>query len=315
MRTLSLTLALTLLSSAHAQLDLGLLGHWTFTASSTVDLSGQNNNGSIFGEVLPTTDRGGASDCALLFPGDGSHVYIPYSADLDRAPSDAFTISLWYQGGSPEVGDLEWLFSKRNPGSGWNATNYALCLYDLNRVLCLAGNTGSLWSPIEPPIPDTQWHNLAYIYANGYQQVWLDNQLVIADPLQQHFVTQSNHGVTIGENFSGAMDDIRFYDRALSPQEVDLLFQETSSCSTNGLAEQTAAAFLVMPNPATDVLTVQVQNATGLLELFDATGRSVQRITVRGTTSTLDLGHLNSGLYLLRYSNGSEAVVQRIIKR
>src|SRR5690606_26358707 len=102
---------------------------------------------------------------------------------------------------------------------------------DLNRVLCLAGNTGSLWSPVMPPIPDTDWHNLAYIYDNGYQQIWLDNQLVIADSLQQNFVTQSNHGVTIGEYFSGAMDDIRFYDRALSPQEVDLLFQETSSCS------------------------------------------------------------------------------------
>ncbi|MBK9175934.1 MAG: T9SS type A sorting domain-containing protein [Flavobacteriales bacterium] len=315
MRVLLLVVLVALSTVLHAQLEVGLRGHWTFGAGSTMDLSGQNNNGSIVGGVSTTNDRSGNPGCALLFPGNNSHVTVPFSADLDIAPADAFTVSLWYQGGSTAVGDLEWLFGKRAAGGSFEATDYALSLYDLNRVLGSSGNSTALWSPVMPPIPDAQWHHVALIYTNGNWQLWLDDVLVVA-PIQQTFVSQSNHGIAMGVQFAGALDDIRFYDRAVSPQEVDLLFQEAANCaSTTGLPESVTPAMSAAPNPATDVLTVQLSQPNGTLELFDATGRSVLRRGVTSTTATLHLGHLTEGVYLLRYGSGASAVVKRIAKR
>lgn len=309
-------LGICLSTGIHAQLSLGLLGHWTFSSGSTLDLSGQANHATIMGSVGTTADRDGNAGCAMQFDGTTSNVSVPFSPDFDRAPADAFTISLWYQGGSSEAGDLEWLFSKRTVATGFASADYAVALYDLNRVLGTVGDNGSLWSPVMPPVPDPQWHHVAFIYNNGYQQLWLDNALVVADSTQQNMVNQSTQGITIGEHFTGAMDDIRYYDRAVSALEVDLLFQEDANCATTtGLAELSAATISVAPNPTTDVLTVQLPKANGTLELFDATGRNVLRRSVNNTTTTLQLGHLTNGVYLLRYGNGANAVVTRITKR
>ncbi|MEZ4740536.1 MAG: LamG-like jellyroll fold domain-containing protein [Flavobacteriales bacterium] len=251
----------------------------------------------------------------MQFPGTTSHVAIPFSADLDVEATDAFTISLWYQGGSEEMGDLEWLFAKRAAGSSWNTTDYALSLYDLNRVLA-SGSNGELWSPVMPPIPDPTWHHLAYRYNNGIHHIWLDNVLVGSDSTQQVTVGQSAQGITIGEQFEGAMDDIRYYGRALSAEEVELLYQEDAACTIGtGLSEAAAPVLSATPNPATDLLTVQLPTAGGTLELFDATGRSVHRLAVTDRTAVLSLGHLPKGMYLLQYGSGAGAVVQRIAKR
>lgn len=255
----------------------------------------------------------------MLFPGTASHIAIPYSTDFDVAPSGAFTISLWYQGGSAEGGDLEYLFAKRDPAIGNYNSDYALKLYDLNRVLGSVGVDDHLWSPVIPPMPDPVWHHVAYIYANGIQQIWQDNILQVSDSIQQAVVSQSAQGIIIGERFEGAIDDIRFYDRDLSAMEVGLLFQETASCTSTGIATSAAPSITVAPNPTSGTLTVYNPSLANprlrQIELFDATGRPVYSSTAKASTTTLHLDEFPNGLYLLRIGTGTDAVVRRIVKQ
>lgn len=312
-----LLFALTCASAiSNAQLNVGLKAHWTFSGG-TGDASGNAHNGSIVGTVVPAMDRAGNANCAFDFPGDSSHISIPFGTDFDIAPSGAYTVSLWYQGGSSAMGDLEWLFRKKNTPQFYHSWNYALALYDLNRALSFFGDDGNAWSSAVPPIPDPQWHNLVGIYDNGTFNLWLDNTLVASDMSQTYFITQSQEGCAIGEYFTGSIDDIRFYDRALNVNEVGLLFAEPSSCAT-AVAELEELSISIAPNPASDVINIRANDPlpTNMraMELTDATGRLVRRATLRASGGDVDVRELPRGLYFLRIGAGEAAMVKKVVK-
>lgn len=316
MKNTLLLLALGGTLGTNAQLNIGLRAHWTFSGG-TNDASGNGHDGAIVGTVTPATDRAGNPGCALAFPGDSSHIAVPFDSDFDIAPTGEFTMSLWYQGGSPEMGDLEWIFRKRNTPGFYHSWNYALALYDVNRGLYFGGDDQSLWSNVIPSFPDPTWHNLVGIYANGVHQLWLDNVLQASDSNQTLFISQSTEGISIGETFTGLVDDIRFYDRALSANEVGLLFAETSSCAT-AVEEVNAFAVSVAPNPASEVITIRANEALSLnmrtVELTDATGRLVRRTTLRASGGEVDIRELPEGLYFLRIGAGEGAIVKKVVK-
>lgn len=68
------------------------------------------------------------------------------------------------------------------------------------------------------------------------------------------------------------------------------------------------------PNPVSDRVTVtfteEVPN--GMLEVLDATGRSVRRQRAAGKTTELDLSDLGSGSYWLSFSIGEERIITAI---
>ncbi len=316
MKNTLLILAISIATCANAQLNIGLKAHWTFSGGTT-DVSGNGYNGTIVGNVQPTTDRSGNPNCAFTFDGDTTHIIIPFGNDFNISPNGAYSISLWYQGGSIEMGDLEWLFRKRNTPLLYHFWNYGLALYDLNKPLYFCGDDQSLWAPNDPPMLDPQWHNLVGIYSNGDHQLWLDNVLIASDMSQTNFVTQSLEGSIIGDGFTGSIDDIRFYDRALNTNEVGLLFAETSSCAT-AVEEVEAFAVSVAPNPASDVITISANEALPVnlraIELTDATGRLVRRAALRASGGDVDIRELPEGLYFLRIGAGEGAIVKKVVK-
>jgi hypothetical protein len=301
---------------ANAQLNVGLKAHWIFSGGSG-DVSGNGHDGTIVGSVVPGPDRAGNPSCALAFPGDNSHIDVPFHSDFNIAPTGEFTLSLWYQGGSPNAGDLEWIFRKRNTPGFYHSWNYALALYDINRGLYFGGDDGQLWSNVIPSIPDPQWHNLVGVYNNGIHQLWLDNVLQVSDSSQTLFLSQSDQGISIGETFMGLVDDIRFYDRALSVPEVGLLFAEPAACAT-AVEEQEALSVSIGPNPASDVITIRANGtlpmAMRAIELTDATGRLVRHASARAAGGEVDVRELPEGLYFLRIGSGAAAIVKKVVK-
>jgi hypothetical protein len=301
---------------ANAQLNVGLKAHWIFSGGSA-DVSGNGHDGTVVGTVVPGPDRAGDPSCALAFPGDSSHIEVPFHSDFNIVPTGEFTLSLWYQGGSPAIGDMEWIFRKRNTPGFYHSWNYGLALYDLNRGLYMGGDDQSLWSNVIPNIPDPTWHNLVGVYSNGIHQLWLDNVLQASDSNQTLFLSQSDQGISIGETFTGLVDDIRFYDRALSVPEVGLLFAEPAACAT-AVEEQEAFSISVAPNPASDMIAIRANEVLPMnmrtIEFTDATGRLVRRATLRASGGEVDIRELPEGLYFLRIGAGADAIVKKMVK-
>jgi hypothetical protein len=81
----------------------------------------------------------------------------------------------------------------------------------------------------------------------------------------------------------------------------------------NGLPQVTMQAY---PNPATDALTLQVDDAqrTATAQLLDLTGRELQTIAVKNQQAVFSMGSLSAGVYMVRYRNDSGSKTIKVVK-
>ena len=91
----------------------------------------------------------------------------------------------------------------------------------------------------------------------------------------------------------------------------------TTLSVTLGIPENKLLSFEMYPNPASDVLTVQLPTGTEKAEVsvFDYTGRLVSSKTISSNDSTLDIQNISKGIYIIRVATNSKIGVQRFIKK
>lgn len=84
-----------------------------------------------------------------------------------------------------------------------------------------------------------------------------------------------------------------------------------------GVDDQEPEGMTVFPNPTEGIVNLRFTGPTdAVLTLTDMTGRDVLTSAVRGqSTFSLDLGHLPSGMYVLRTTTADAVMIQRIILR
>jgi hypothetical protein len=100
----------------------------------------------------------------------------------------------------------------------------------------------------------------------------------------------------------------------IEAQFLDGSSPECLSTGTN-LATQ-EPTFSAHPNPTDGPLTLQFgTEAQRSLMVMDATGREVLTTTLMGTSATLDLTSLSTGMYVLRVAEGSNTQHMRVVKR
>jgi|GEM_PF-4375615 len=72
----------------------------------------------------------------------------------------------------------------------------------------------------------------------------------------------------------------------------------------------------IFPNPATDVVTIQLNNSSGgNLELLDVQGSKVKQQSFSGSTTSVSLSGLNNGLYMLHIISGESNNYTKLIKQ
>ncbi|MBN1506845.1 MAG: LamG domain-containing protein [Sedimentisphaerales bacterium] len=229
---------LVLASVGTADLSDGLLVYYPFAGNAN-DASANHNDGTASGATL-TTDRLGAPDSAYCFDGLDDSISAPH---MDAFNSATFTISAWVcpsvdlsaGAGAATViargedfttdhmeSSLE-IFGQDNP-SGSGATLFYEDLADHDRMYC----SGFF------PEPDT-WTHLAVTRALDGEVTLYSNATVIGHWYGTPNPATSDQELTIGARwwspsttgpyelagfFSGAIDEVRLYDRALSADEI-----------------------------------------------------------------------------------------------
>jgi hypothetical protein len=61
----------------------------------------------------------------------------------------------------------------------------------------------------------------------------------------------------------------------------------------------------VYPNPASEILHIQLHESEQMITLYDQFGRLVIQKSIRDKTASLDVSNLSSGLYFLTSSPGN----------
>ena len=198
----------------------GLVGWWPFDGNAN-DISGNGNNGLVYGATL-TTDRNLNTNSAYSFNGS-SYISVANSALLSSLISEG-TISLWsvsnFGGGSPIcksgsslLGDFRIQYSTSNVSFIINGKDYSI-----NGIF-----------------PAGQWINIVMTYKNSTAKLFINGNLIgsLATPSNTYTIDRIN-SLDFGrdpwgsmEYHNGKIDDIGIWNKALDSNKVKLLYNAT----------------------------------------------------------------------------------------
>lgn len=217
--------------SVHAALDDGLIMYLSLDSESggvTEDSSGQGNHGYVMGATHTVNGRRGG-----CFHFDGLSNEIVVSNSITLNPSETFSVSAWMynegpgtgngivmlKGSPPQQGDAQYglvFFPPANEGEGQAS-------FSLNTS---AGSWSDYISPT--PLPTGTWIHLAGTYKSGELRVYVNGELSLVRTDVSGTIPAMTGNLTLGsehswvdEYFKGYIDEVRIYNRVLSPQEVE----------------------------------------------------------------------------------------------
>jgi hypothetical protein len=230
---MGLAAAILLTTAAPASADIFPVGAWSFNegrGSVAHDLSGHREDGSLEGGAQWTQGRfqGG-----LGFNGSAAAVDVPDTPALEPA---AVTVSAWVNG-SASPGGYKYILAKGANGclaasyGLYTGANGGLAFYvssDQGLSWTLSPNDGqSVWNG--------QWHNVIGTYDGSSVRLYVDGRQVgsgTPDTAPIAYGLPTTNDLTIGDyrgctglDFSGSVDEVKVFDRALSPLEIAAGYQ------------------------------------------------------------------------------------------
>lgn len=229
----------------------GLVASISFTDQSLSDASGFNNNVILKGNPVFVADRKGRANAAILLNGTGDYFYMPENPNNSLNPED-LTVSIWIKPGS---------FAGRTQNENkrmqiYNKSRFTDSAFERYSSLIKLENDvgpgivfitdikqgggcqqGKGWQDFlfTSNVDLNQWHHLVMTYTGRQARMYFDNaQLYFKDDLPASRIDPCTGGdlkfgaqyIDLPWYFSGAMDDIRIYKRAISKVEVDALFRQ-----------------------------------------------------------------------------------------
>jgi N-acetylneuraminic acid mutarotase len=193
--------------------DPTLFSHWALdeTEGMLVTDSAGMNDGYAIGNPIWRPD-GGQVNGALEFDGIDDYVIAGFAPNPEKGP---FSVFVWIKGGAPgqvvisQLNEVNWL--------GIDST-----LGCLMTELCESVRNGI---PLisDAMIADGVWHRIGFVWDGTYRTLYVDDVLVAQDVQQELDGAVSGLNMGCGSNaaagtfFSGLIDEVRIYSRAVSP--------------------------------------------------------------------------------------------------
>ena len=220
----------------------GLVGWWTFNGNAN-DVSGNGLNGIVHGATL-TQGMNGVANTAYLFDGSSNYIAIPSNTLMDTKIHSfcALIKPMGFYPGNSQGNSIIWRGSE---GSGTfsyhleffdNAYDNDDAVYSPTQDV-FAGWTGNTTSST----PQTEWYYTPTVVANTWYSVVLtydgdSTRIYVNGTLKNTFYNTctfsgSTDTLFFGKSgdrpsypfwFNGIMDELRFYNRVLSPSEVNM---------------------------------------------------------------------------------------------
>jgi len=195
--------------------DPTLVAHWKMdeTEGSTAHDSSGDKDGTLNGNPIWQA-MGGKIDGAIQLDGIDDYVSTPY---VLNPAEGAFSVFAWIKGGAPgqvivsQVGGANWLLADSSAGK---------------LMTSLSAPAGRVAPPplvSEFVITDGLWHRIGFVWDGAQRMLYVDDVEVAKDT--QTGLSGSNSGLHIGAGkalepgsfWSGLIDDVRIYNRAVTP--------------------------------------------------------------------------------------------------
>ncbi len=221
-----------------SSLEQGLVGHWTFdgkdtnwtsdTAGTVTDMSGSGNTGTMTNMNRKFAVDGGVLGQGLDF--DGSDDFIDAGADGSLDITGQFTLAGWINWEGTGTGFYQTIVSKETSGAGTDGY-YTWLGNDVSNVVGCGVNSGASEINSVTPLVAGRWYHVVCIHTATGLELYINGALAnsggsATDPASTG--ASLRIGKTFnpgsGTHFNGKVDDIRVYNRALTPAEAKQLF-------------------------------------------------------------------------------------------
>jgi hypothetical protein len=228
---------------ANAVKDLNPVCYWRLgepAGAVAYDSSANNLDGTYVGGV--TLGQPGAllgdSDTAAAFNGIDTCVEIPHE---DSMRLDSGTVQLWFRLASTAAD--AGLFSKDS--HGFDTGGHLTARIAGGRVVVRLQSTSSDHVVSSSDVSVNEWHQVAFTFGSAGMKLYLDDQLIDTDgytggtgttsggtgnyePIvlaANSWASDDQLATPLVEYFSGRMDEVVIFDRALSAGEVQNLYE------------------------------------------------------------------------------------------
>lgn len=212
----------------------GLVAWWPFNGNAN-DESGNGNDGVVNGATL-TEDRNGVPNSAYNFNGIDNYIEVFHNPQLSFSDEQAVTLSYWLSISELPLSNEEYQLFMKVEGGGSSTVGYQVAMFENGIVTMRAMNgPGTPWisSNCGPLNSDPNYVHIVHMIESDSVKCYLNGVLVSSEQNDEVFGS-NNQNLLIGWNntflnsasvaFKGSLDDIAFWNRPLTTQEVTSLY-------------------------------------------------------------------------------------------
>ena len=332
---LSLLIFLFIAFNAGGQLSNGLIAHWDFNGNAN-DVSGNNINGTVTGATL-VAGYNGIANTAYQFNGNGDQINIPYNSLMNI--TDSFSIcalvkpTAFYSG--PCQGNY---ILTRGTSLGPDFYNMGIfdqaydldCnIYSPNNEVFFSGDIGGagVWYSGNTIINLNTWYCAVVTYDGDSARLYIDGIKRITLPWNKVY-SPSTNGIAIAYYppggsqypywFTGSIDDMRLYSRALTASEALSYCDTAEMLPSNGVSTQSfnEPEVVIAPNPAHDHIEIHLPpNYSGTIQITNTLGQLVKEIYTNSELVNFDISSFPAGLYIIKTEYLGEKQYKKILKQ
>ena len=205
-----------------------LVGHWRFDETSgttAYDTSGYRNHGTLYGGFSFASDGLDSSKIVHGLTFNGSSDYVDVSSSNSLRPTRALTMSAWVKATAWGSGDNANAIIRKGDN---NPNNYQLSVADGRLTLQLDDYDAGGFRG-DTVLQTGRWYHLAATWDGAVVRLYVNGELDNS-PGDYHAapIGADNRSLYLGgrpwsDYFAGTLDDLRLYNYALSPDEIEAL--------------------------------------------------------------------------------------------
>ncbi len=205
--------------------DPNLVGWWKLDEGSGVNVldgSGRGNHGTLKGD--PQWVIGHDGD-ALEFTGSRTYVDCGNAEALNVG---VFSVSFWCN--IPNTQGWNHIISRGSHGASGSpgSVNWGVMMYDAQETILFETFNDTSWTGITADTTTGEWHHVVATYDGDTMQLYHDGELanttsgagILLDQSRPLLIGARSDAGTAGGFFSGSIDDVRIYNKALTQDEI-----------------------------------------------------------------------------------------------
>lgn len=205
----------------------GLVGYWPLNGD-TLDYSGNGNDGVNNGATITSGNNG-----KLAYEFDGVDDYIDC---VDISIPNTLSLSLWVNPNTTNTTSDGQCFFGKNTSSGGNIflfgywyNGYNITLNGNTQLLAVGQQTSGTWNHLVLVVEDKGNSTVDLsLYRNSVLLESKNLAKTITDSAGTTQIGMEYDGSSKTDFFDGKIQDVRIYNRALSPEEVKILYDMTA---------------------------------------------------------------------------------------